>query len=272
MAEFFAVLFSTELVIAFLTLAALEIVLGIDNIVFISIVTGRLDPAVQSRARKIGLLGAMGMRIALLFGVSLVMASTAPLFTLFDHGVSLKDLILLIGGLFLLAKATFEIHHKLEEPGHTDNSGAGRQAASFSGAIAYIMAIDLIFSLDSVITAVGMVQPPDETNTAKAAALTVMVSGVVAAVIVMMIFADPVARFIEKHPTMKMLALSFLILIGVLLVTEAFHHPIPRGYVYFAMAFSLAVELMNIRVRAKRRPVKLNLPHPPDGPASSDAP
>jgi predicted tellurium resistance membrane protein TerC len=227
-----------EGLIALVTLASLEIVLGIDNIVFIAIITGRLDPAVQARARQLGLLGAMVMRIVLLLFIKGIMALTGTLFAVAGHDISGKDLILLGGGLFLLGKATYEIHHKLEGP---QPIASGRKvASSFAAAIVQIMLIDLVFSLDSVITAIGMVKH-----------IEIMVAAIVLAVIVMMVFAGPVSRFIERHPTMKMLALSFLILIGVLLVAEAFHQHIPRGYIYFAMGFALAVELLNIRVRKK---------------------
>jgi len=228
-------LFTTENLIALLTLTLLEIVLGIDNIVFLSILTGKLPEREQSRARRVGLAGAMLMRIALLLALGWVMKLTEPLFGVLSHAVSGRDLILFSGGLFLIAKATWEIHDKLEgERPH----GAGRKVASFRGAIAQIMLLDVIFSLDSVITAVGMAEH-----------LAVMIAAVVAAVVVMMIFADGVSRFIERHPTMKMLALSFLILIGVMLTAEGLGRHIEKGYVYFAMAFSLAVEVLNMRLR-----------------------
>jgi len=236
-------LLTAEGLAALLTLTALEIVLGIDNIVFIAIVTARLNPQVQPSARRIGLLAAMGMRILLLLAINWVLGLTAELFRVLGHPFSGQDLILLGGGLFLLVKATYEIHHKLEaDPQASDQPR--RQAGSFAAAIGQIVLLDLIFSLDSVITAVGMAKDK----------LAVMIAAIVLAVLVMMVFADPVSRFIERHPTMKMLALAFLLLIGVMLVAEAFHRGIPRGYIYFAMGFSLGVELLNIRVRHKRQP------------------
>jgi len=228
---------------ALLTLTALEIVLGIDNIVFIAIVTGRLDPRVQPRARRVGLLGAMVSRILLLFCITLIMRLDADLFEVLGQGISGKDLALLGGGIFLLAKATYEIHHKLEVPGEKPHVTA--RAASFIGAIVQIMSIDVVFSLDSVITAIGMT----EGIAGYPVRLTIMIAAIVIAVAVMMLFAEPVSAFIERHPTMKMLALSFLLLIGVMLVAEAFDQHVKRGYIYFAMAFSLGVELLNIRVR-----------------------
>jgi predicted tellurium resistance membrane protein TerC len=244
---------------ALLTLASLEIVLGIDNIVFIAIITSRLDAKIQPNARRTGLLAAMIMRIALLLVINVIMSLTAPWFELFGQSFSGKDLILLGGGLFLLAKATYEIHHKLEAS-HED-AGATQKAASFAGAITQIMMIDIVFSLDSVITAVGMVKSGHENP----GGIYVMIIAIILAVIVMMIFANPVANFIEKHPTMKMLALAFLILIGVMLVAEGFHQHINKGYIYFAMAFSLGVEILNMRFRAKHKPVQLNTPSVSDG-------
>ncbi|MCG3137011.1 MAG: hypothetical protein HJJLKODD_00852 [Phycisphaerae bacterium] len=242
-----ATLLTVENGIALLTLAALEIVLGIDNIVFIAILSGKLDPKVQNKARKIGLLAAMGVRILLLLCISWIMKLTNELFTLYGHGFSGKDLILLGGGLFLIIKATLEIHHKLEsaEEVHLPR----KKSASFAAVIGQIMMIDIVFSLDSVITAVGMSQ-----------VIQVMIAAVVLAVLVMMIFANPVSGFIEKHPTMKMLALSFLMLIGVMLVADGVGGDIPRGYIYFAMAFSLGVEILNIKVRARSAPVELHGP------------
>jgi predicted tellurium resistance membrane protein TerC len=236
-------LLSFECLVALVTLSALEIVLGIDNIVFIAIVTGRLKPKVQPRARRLGLVAAMVTRIALLFCITWIMRLDSTLFTVFSQGISGKDLILLAGGIFLLAKATYEIHHKLEGPGEGPHVTA--RAASFIGAIGQIMLIDIIFSLDSVITAVGMTEGIGVYGTR----LTIMIAAIVIAVLIMLLFAEPVSAFIERHPTMKMLALSFLLLIGVMLVAEAFDQHIKRGYIYFAMAFSLGVELLNIRVR-----------------------
>jgi len=226
--------------IALLTLTALEIVLGIDNIVFISILSGKLPPEDQPRARLIGLALAMVMRIALLFSLAWVIRLTAPLFGVFGHEISGRDLILIVGGLFLLAKATREIHLKLEgEEGHSGK----RVAHSFGGVLVQIMLLDIVFSLDSVITAVGMV---DE--------LSIMVIAVVIAVGFMMVFAGPISRFVDRHPTVKILALSFLILIGVMLIAEGFEQHISKGYIYFAMAFSVMVEMLNLRMRSTAVP------------------
>lgn len=225
-----------ELAVAFLTLAGLEIVLGIDNIVFIAIITNNLPDAVQSKARKIGLLMAMGTRIALLFAITWVMRLTTPLFSIMELSISGRDLILLGGGLFLIAKSTFEIHDKIERRPHGDDTV--RKALTFGAAVTQIALLDIIFSLDSVITAVGMVGQ-----------IWIMVSAVVAAVLVMMLFADTVSRFVHRHPTIQMLALSFLILIGVFLVAEGLGRHIDRGYIYFAMFFSLLVEFLNMRMR-----------------------
>ena len=229
-------LLTAENLIALLTLTSLEIVLGIDNIVFISILTGKLDPSVQNKARKLGLFLAMFMRIALLLGISWVMRLTSPIFSVLGHEVAGRDLILLLGGLFLIGKSTFEIHDNLEGP--EEKHSVKKTAASFGSAIFQIMILDIVFSLDSVITAVGM-----------ARRVEVMIAAIVAAVGVMMIFAGVVGDFIHKHPTLKMLALSFLLLIGVMLVAEGFGRHIERGYIYFAMGFSLGVELLNMRVR-----------------------
>jgi predicted tellurium resistance membrane protein TerC len=230
-------LLTVENAIALLTLTALEVVLGIDNVVFIAILTAKLDPGVQARARRIGLLAAMVMRIALLLCISWITRLTEPLLTVAGLAISGKDLILLIGGLFLIAKATYEIHHKLEGPSPEQTT---KRAASFSAAIVQIMLIDAVFSLDSVITAVGMVKPE---------AVGIMIIAIVIAVLVMMAFAGPVSGFVERHPSIKMLALAFLILIGVMLMAEGLHQHVSKGYIYFAMAFSLAVELLNIRAR-----------------------
>ncbi|HKO93846.1 MAG TPA: TerC family protein [Polyangiaceae bacterium] len=218
------------------TLAAMEIVLGIDNVVFLSIITARLPAAQQPSARRIGLALALGARLGLLFGISWVMGLTAPLFAVLGKSFSGRDLILLCGGGFLIAKATHEIHGKVE----SGDKGATQPVAraGYGMALLQITALDLIFSLDSVITAVGMVDN-----------LSVMVVAMVIAVLVMLAFAAPVSNFVERHPTMKMLALSFLILIGVMLVVDGTGHHIPKGYIYFAMAFSLGVELLNLRVR-----------------------
>jgi predicted tellurium resistance membrane protein TerC len=229
---------------ALVTLAVLEIVLGIDNIIFISILAGRLPAHQQARARVLGLTIAMVSRIILLFSITWVMRLTAPLFTVLEQEISGRDIILIVGGLFLLAKATHEIHAKLEggEGGH---STAGR--ASLPAVLAQIFVLDVVFSLDSVITAVGMA---DE--------LAIMVIAIVIAVGVMMVLAAPISRFVETHPTIKILALSFLLLIGVTLIAEGFEQHISKGYIYFAMAFSVFVELINLRVQSKAAPVKLH--------------
>jgi predicted tellurium resistance membrane protein TerC len=223
--------------LALLTLSALEIVLGIDNLVVIAILTAKLPPEQRERARRVGLLAAMGMRVALLLTLSWMMGLTGTLFAVAGQEFSGRDLILLAGGLFLMAKATHEIHTKLEGP--EEHPQAGRRVfASLASVVGQIMAFDLVFSIDSVITAIGMAQ-----------ALWVMVAAIVIAVATMMVFATPVAEFVERHPSIKMLALSFLLLIGVLLVAEAFGKHLDRGYVYFAMGFSLLVELLNLRAR-----------------------
>ena len=229
-------LLTVENLIAFLTLSALEIVLGIDNIVFIAIISNALPHEMQSKARRIGLLLAMGTRILLLLGITWVMGLTAPLLTLLGHVVTGRDVVLLAGGLFLIAKSTFEIHEKIEPA--TDGEPHLRKARGFGAAVTQIALLDIVFSLDSVITAVGM-----------SGEIVVMVAAVVAAVAVMMAFADPVSHFVSRHPTVQMLALSFLILIGVFLVAEGLGRHIDRGYIYFAMGFSLLVELLNLRAR-----------------------
>jgi len=237
-----------QALIALLTLTVLEIVLGIDNIIFISILTDKLPPEERKKGRLLGLGLAMLMRILLLFSISLIIKLTAPLFTLLNFDISGRDLILLIGGLFLLAKSTHEIHSKLE--GEEDvNKAKGK--ATFLSVLIQIMLLDIVFSLDSVITAVGMADH-----------LGVMVTAVVIAVIFMMIFVTPVSNFVENHPTIKILALSFLLLIGFSLVAEGLHQHIPKGYIYFAMTFSVFVELLNLKMRKKRIPVKLkqNIP------------
>jgi predicted tellurium resistance membrane protein TerC len=224
--------------IGFATLLALEVVLGIDNVVFISILAGKLPAAQQTRARQTGLGLALVMRILLLLTLSWVIGLTSPLFSIIGNEISGRDLILIVGGLFLLGKSTFEIHDRLEgEEGHASD----RVAASFSAVIIQIVLLDAVFSLDSVITAVGMV---DE--------LAVMVAAVIVAVGIMLISAEAVSKFVNGHPTVKMLALSFLLLIGLTLLLDGFDQHIPKGYVYFAMGFSLLVELLNLRARAKR--------------------
>jgi predicted tellurium resistance membrane protein TerC len=233
--------------IALLTLTVLEIVLGIDNIVFISILAGKLRAEEREKARKLGLSLAMFIRIALLLSITWVMSLTTPWVTFFNQGLSGRDLILIIGGLFLLAKSTMEIHDKLEGgEGHA----SAKVAASFAGVIVQILLLDIVFSLDSVITAVGMVEH-----------VMVMIIAVIIAVGVMLLSAGTISDFVERHPTVKMLALSFLLLIGVSLIGEGLDQHIPKGYIYFAMAFSVFVEMINLRVRAKSTPVTLHKPY-----------
>jgi predicted tellurium resistance membrane protein TerC len=227
--------------LGFATLTVLEIVLGIDNVIFISILAGKLPREQQGRARFLGLLLAMLMRIALLFSLSWIIRLTAPLFAVLGQEISGRDLVLLIGGLFLLAKATREIHERLEGE---EGEASAKVAPSFGSVLIQIMLLDIVFSLDSVITAVGMV---DEVG--------VMVAAVVVAVLFMMAFAGPISAFVDRHPTVKMLALSFLILIGVSLIAESFDQHIPKGYIYFAMAFSVMVETLNLK--AKKRKVEV---------------
>ena len=238
-------LLTSDGLIALVTLSAMEIVLGIDNVVFIAILTGRLPAAQQNVARRTGLILALGMRIGLLFAISWIMGLTQPLFTvpLLGREVSGRDLILLGGGLFLIFKATWEIYDKLEaEHGH---EGGGAATATFSWVLLQVILLDIVFSLDSVITAVGMAQE-----------IVIMIVAMVIAMLVMLVSAGAVSRFVERHPSVKLLALSFLLLIGVMLVAEGTGHHMPKGYIYFAMAFSLAVELLNMRYR-RNRPVSL---------------
>ena len=235
--------------IAFITLTALELVLGIDNIIFISILVDRLPHAQRELARRIGLGGAMLMRIGLLLVLAWIIGLTAPLFTALGEEISGRDLILIGGGLFLLWKSVGEIHQLLEgEEGA--RSSAVRPA--FGAIVAQIMLIDLVFSFDSIITAVGMVKQ-----------IEVMIAAVIASVALMMAFAGSIGRFVSEHPTIKMLALAFLVLIGVVLLAAGFEHELPKGYVYFAMAFSVAVEMLNIRARKRRaaQPVHLHAPY-----------
>lgn len=238
--------------IALVTLSVLEVVLGIDNVIFISILAGKLPKQNQERARRIGLIAAMGMRILLLMSIAWIVRLTAPLFTLpvFDRPISGRDLILIIGGMFLLFKATREIHDKLEgEEGHV----TARVAPTMTAVITQIMLLDIVFSLDSVITAVGMADD-----------LSIMVAAVVIAVAIMMFAARPVSEFVDAHPTVKVLALSFLLLIGCSLVAEGFGVHIPKGYVYFAMGFSVFVEMINLRTKKKGKVVDLHdAYHPP---------
>ena len=229
--------------IALVTLAALEVVLGIDNIIFIAILAGRLPAHQQARARTLGLAVAMVSRIVLLLAITWVMKLTAPLFTVFGNEISGRDLILLIGGLFLMAKSTHEIHAKLEgEAGHA----AAAARVTFAGVLVQILLLDVVFSLDSVITAVGMVNQ-----------VSIMIIAVMIAVGFMMVFAGSVSDFVHRHPTVKMLALSFLLLIGFTLMAEGLDQHIPKGYIYFAMAFSVFVEMLNLRVKSKSKPVAL---------------
>jgi predicted tellurium resistance membrane protein TerC len=239
--------------IAFVTLTVLELVLGIDNVIFISILVDKLEPAGREIARKLGLFLAMFMRIGLLFLLAWIATLTAPLFVVLGQEISGRDLILIAGGLFLLWKSTMEIHQLLEGK-RGEASAAAR--ATFSAVVLQIIVIDMVFSLDSIVTAVGMVDQ-----------LAVMVAAVVASVALMMAFAGGVGRFVSAHPTVKMLALAFLFVIGVVLIADGFEHHIPKGYVYFAMAFSVAVESLNIRMRRKRPgvPVELREPYTRDG-------
>jgi predicted tellurium resistance membrane protein TerC len=238
---------NSELLVALVTLTVLEVVLGVDNVIFVSILSGKLPKSKQKRARRVGLLAAMLMRIALLFSITWMARLTAPLFDAMGRSISGRDLILITGGLFLLAKATYEIHDRLEgEAGHA----SGRAAASFAAVIGQVMLLDIVFSLDSVITAIGMADD-----------LRVMVTAVVLAVFVMLVAAEPISAFVEEHPTIKVLALSFLLLIGVSLVADGLGQHIPKGYIYFAMGFSVFVEMINIRVRKKAEPVKLHQPY-----------
>jgi len=237
-------LWSYQSAISLATLAALEIVLGIDNVIFIAILAGRLPAEQQPKARRLGISMAVISRILLLLSIAWVMGLTRPLFELFGTAISGKQLILVGGGLFLIGKATFEIHDKLEGAEHGTKAAAA--VATMGSVLLQIVLIDVVFSLDSVITAVGMAQH-----------IEIMIAAVMIAATVMLIFAGPISNFVAKHPTMKMLALAFLILIGVLLVAEAFDQHIDRGYIYFAMAFSLGVEILNMRMRAAAPPVEL---------------
>ena len=238
---------SAEGWVALATLTVLEIVLGIDNIVFISILAGKLRPEDRQKARQVGLALAMFIRLALLASITWVMGLTGTLVEVVEQELSGRDLILIIGGLFLIAKATHEIHEKLEG---AEGHGSTKVAASMTAVIVQILLLDIVFSLDSVITAVGMAED-----------LSVMMLAVVIAVVVMLVSARTISEFVERHPTVKMLALSFLILIGVSLMGEGFEQHIPKGYIYFAMAFSVFVEMINLRVRAKSQPVHLHQPY-----------
>ena len=236
--------------ISLLSLTAMEIVLGIDNIIFISILSSKLPRNEQPRARSIGLALALVMRLGLLFAISWIMRLTEPLFTVLERGVSGRDLILLIGGLFLVGKAAYEIHDKLEIE-HEVASRTRGTGSSFAAILIQILLLDVVFSLDSVITAVGM-----------APSIVVMMMAMVLAVGVMLVFAGPIGTFVERHPTMKILALAFLVLIGVVLIADGLGQHISKGYIYFAMTFALAIELVNMRLRRSRtRPVKLHGAH-----------
>lgn len=242
-----------KLWIGFFTLTLLEIVLGIDNVVFISILAGKLPPEQRDKARKLGLSLALVTRILLLLTISWIAGLTKPLFEIANHPIAGRDLILGIGGLFLIWKSTVEIHDKLEgEEGHA----SAKVAPRFASVITQILLLDVVFSLDSVITAVGMVNQ-----------IPVMIAAVIIALVFMLIFSGHISNFIERHPTLKMLALSFLILIGVTLVAESFHREIPKGYIYFAMAFSVGVEILNINLRKKAAPVHLHERYSPEKPA-----
>jgi predicted tellurium resistance membrane protein TerC len=237
--------------IALGTLTFLEIVLGVDNVIFISILSGKLPESQQPRARRLGLLGAMVTRVLLLFSLAWIIRLTEPWFTIVGQEISGRDLILILGGLFLIGKSTYEIHDKLEgEEGHASK----KVPATFASVIVQIMLLDIVFSLDSVITAVGMV---DE--------LWVMIAAVIIAVLIMMVSAEPISAFVHKHPTVKMLALSFLLLIGMSLLLEGFDHHIPKGYIYFAMGFSVFVEMINLRIRRAAAPVNLHERYAEDG-------
>jgi predicted tellurium resistance membrane protein TerC len=231
--------------IALLTLTALEVVLGVDNVVFIAILTGRLPAGQQPTARRLGLGLALVIRIGLLFAITWIMSLTRPLFAVLGQEVSGRDLILLGGGLFLIFKATWEIYDKLEVQ-HTEK-GTSRGRAAFAAVLVQILLLDIVFSLDSVITAVGMAQD-----------VAIMVVAMVIAMVVMLVSMGAVSGFVERHPSVKILALSFLLLIGVLLVAEGFGRHVPKGYIYFAMAFSLLVELLNLRYRKQRKAVTLH--------------
>lgn len=227
--------------LSLLTLTALEIVLGIDNLVFISVVAAKLPPEQRERARKLGLTAALGMRIVLLASIAWIIGLTAPVFTIpfIDHTVSWRDLILLTGGIFLLAKGTHEIHGTIEGD---EEHEAGAKAATFGAVVGQIVVLDIVFSIDSVVTAVGMAEH-----------LPIMIAAVVIAMVIMMWSSGPVARFIQDHPTTKMLALAFLLLVGMALVADGMHFHIPRGYLYFAIAFSMLVEVLNLAAQRRRK-------------------
>jgi predicted tellurium resistance membrane protein TerC len=236
-------LFNVNAIVPFLTLFALEIVLGIDNIIFISILSGKLPKNEQKKARTVGLALAVFTRVLLLLSISWVIGLTAPLFTILNEEISGRDLILLIGGLFLIAKSTHEIHQKLESDEEVTTAGA---PSKFAGVVVQILLLDIVFSLDSVITAVGMVKE-----------VSIMIAAVILATLVMIFSVQAISKFVDQHPTIKMLALSFLLMIGVTLIAEGLDQHISKGYIYFAMGFSLFVETLNIRLRKKTAPVHL---------------
>ncbi len=236
-------LLSIDGLISFSSLVLMEIVLGVDNIIFISILTGRLPVRQQEKARIVGISLALLIRVALLFLLTWLIGLSRTLFTVFELEVSGRDLIMMAGGLFLIYKSTTEVHQKLEGQEESDESKAG---LTFGSAIVQIILLDIVFSFDSILTAIGLVQD-----------VTVMVLAVIIAMVVMLISANKISEFIQKHPTIKMLALSFLLMIGILLLVEGFHVHVPKGYVYFAIFFSLAVEVLNIKVRKRAKPVHL---------------
>jgi predicted tellurium resistance membrane protein TerC len=238
---------TSEGALALVTLTFLEIILGVDNVIFISILTAKLPASQQAKARRAGLAAAMLMRIGLLMSIAWIIRLTAPMFTVLGNEISGRDLILLGGGLFLLGKATVEIHDGLE--GEAERS-TGAKRASFGSVIGQIMLLDIVFSLDSVITAVGMAED-----------LSVMIAAVVLAVLVMLFSAGPISEFVHRHPTVKILALSFLLLIGLSLIGDGLDMHIPKGYVYFAMGFSIFVEMINMRIRGQSKPVQLHQPY-----------
>jgi len=237
---------TSEGLLALITLTFLEIVLGVDNVIFISILSGKLPASQQKSARRTGLLAAMLMRIGLLISIAWIVRLTQPLFTILSNDISGRDLILIVGGLFLIGKATLEIHERLEGEEHHATT---RVAPSFSAVIAQIMLLDIVFSLDSVITAVGMAED-----------VSIMITAVVLSVAIMMFSAEPISHFVGVHPTIKVLALSFLLLIGVSLVGDGLDMHVPKGYIYFAMGFSVFVEMINLRVRGSTSPVRLHQP------------
>ncbi|MDH5398640.1 MAG: TerC family protein [Cyclobacteriaceae bacterium] len=240
----FQALLSFESLIALLTLTFLEVVLGIDNIIFISIVSNKLSEDQRARARNTGLLLALIFRIALLMGITWVIKFTQPLFTVLGHDFSGRDLILAAGGLFLIFKSTMEVHHKIEGPAEHQQSGA---SATFLQVVLQIILLDIIFSFDSILTAIGLTEQ-----------VALMVIAVTIAMIIMMLFSGKISGFLNKHPTLEILALSFLILIGFMLIVEALHYHVPKGYIYFAVFFSLLVEILNLKIRKKRNPLVLH--------------